>query len=235
MDFSDVGAFPKVRYRPVADLSHQAKISSSAHWKESMHSHQASKLGRCVLRLALAVAVIAPAIQDAEATDIDHPRADGVYEILICRGLCASETSPNVKVKGHIVLFAQPLSREVALRLDPHYLPARAREEPNGCYELAVQNDSSYTGYAGIIPYGVTGWRYWHGELVVSLYRSPDAGYDAAMRPTFNGFAGRGISWGAGAAEPSKPEAQTIVARHTGDADIELCEEWADRTRRRNR
>jgi len=200
-----------------------------------MYSHHASKVRMNVLQFALAVAVIASSVQDTEATDVDHLPADGVYEILICQGLCASASSPNVEVKGHIVLFAQPLSREVALRLDPFYLPGRAREEPNGCYELALQNGGSYTGYAGGKPYGVTAWYYWQNEIVVSLYRSPDAGYDATLRPTFNGFAGRGISWGFGEAEPSKPEAQTIVARRTGDANIALCEEWAVRTQHRNR
>lgn len=171
------------------------------------------------------------AVESPPTAVAGQPAVDGTYEIWICHGLCASADSTNVELKGHLVLFATPMDRKTALRLDHTYYPARPREEPNACYELSWQRRDHLSSYAGISPYGVTAWYVWRGDINVTLYHSPDAGYDATLQPTPGGLAGTGQSWGAGVAAPTKPDQQVIVARRTGDADMTLCETWATRER----
>ena len=189
-----------------------------------------------IARNALATALLGASVslmakESPSTAEAGPPAVDGTYEIWICHGLCASADSVNVELKGHLVLFASPMDRKTALGLDHTYRPVRPHEEPNACYELSRPRHDHLSGYAGITPYGVTAWYAWHGDIIVTLYHSPDAGYDAMLQPTPGGLAGKGQSWGAGVAAPTTPDQQVIVARRTGEADMTLCETWAARAR----
>jgi hypothetical protein len=183
--------------------------------------------------LALALGILGSAgMSRAEAVQLSEPPIPGTYEILICRGLCASATSPNVVVRGHVVLFARALDRRTVERLDDAYGPTTAGERPNGCYELEPVHPGGvpgYIGYAGTVPFGVTGWYPWDGSVVFALYHSPDAGYDAVVKPFAGGLFGQGRSWGVGAAAQGPADADTVVARRTGEAELALCEQWSAR------
>jgi hypothetical protein len=166
-------------------------------------------------------------IAPVRAKDAESASATGTYEILVCDGLCASSDSPNVIVQGHVVLMDAALDRQTVKRLDSSYFPSVHGEQPNGCYELTRVHQDDHAGLAGVTPFGITGWYHWDDAVNFSLYHSPDAGYLATVKPSFDGLFGHGGSWGVG---PSTP--QIIVARRLGDADVRWCEEWAARERK---
>lgn len=197
-------------------------------WMVFFHMGRAEKLPTLMISIGLATGLA----RNAGATDVTPLPASGTYEILICRELCASSNSPNIEVKGHVVLLSSPLADQVVKTMDGSYSPTRSPEEPNGCYELTRPHISGYHGYAGIAPFGITAWTYQDGTLTFALYHSDDAGYLAIVKPTPGGLFGKGLSWGAGVAAPAKSGSEIIVARRTGDADIRLCQEWSTRAQR---
>lgn len=181
--------------------------------------------------LMLCIVGLANSSSTAGAADVAGSAIAGTYEILICRGVCASSNDANVLVKGHVVLFAGGLDDATVKRLDPSYYPSTPHERPNGCYELVRAQKVDRAGYAGISPFGITGWYYREDAVAFGLYHSPDAGYEAIVKPTSGGLSGHGTSWGAGAAAPTEPDIQTVLARRVGDSDVRSCEQWSVRDR----
>lgn len=91
---------------------------------------------------------------------------------------------------------------------------------PNACYVLARQARADT--YAGIDDVGTTRWTpLADGSITISLFRSPDAGYDAKLSLTTDGFRGRGTSRGWGVAADSP--ADSIVGRRIGPPELMRC------------
>ena len=65
------------------------EISMATHWDQ---------MNRLLLVFFLTICFAT----SAKATEGGLPSVAGTYEILICRGLCASSDSINVEVRGHV-------------------------------------------------------------------------------------------------------------------------------------
>jgi hypothetical protein len=159
----------------------------------------------------------------------DEPFA-GTYEIEICRGECAATGSSDVLSRGYLVLadsvyaWAQiPEAAQAYYEAHDFVLTViRAGRAPNACFVLdRGQTDETY---AGITPVGVTVWRPIEdsGNLEVSLFHSPDAGYVATIAVAGGRLHGRGRSWGAGDWHVDLPD-NGIQGRRIGPPEWDRC------------
>ncbi|MFL5540877.1 MAG: RCC1 domain-containing protein [Longimicrobiaceae bacterium] len=144
----------------------------------------------------------------------------GTYRIAICRGPCEPDDTTHALAWGVLVLAHAPI--------DPHGLPdytheiaAEGREPYNACFSL-VQARHAGT-LAGVEPAALTRWEKGRGGPVrLLLVRSPDSGYEAALRPTPDGLRGRGHSWGIDMGPVQLPD-DSLAARRTGPPDPSVC------------
>jgi hypothetical protein len=148
----------------------------------------------------------------------------GTYEIELCRGGCAN----GRLVHGYLVLLDQPI--------DPALFPAPAWRDlagsyvylersgpPNGCYALS-RTSGAPGSFAGIDSIGLTHWTLSFREPLakLSLYRSPDAGYDIYIGQSAGNLLGRGGSWGFGHWRPDRL-VDVVRGRWVGPADPRRC------------
>lgn len=171
------------------------------------------------LMVTLSCALTARASQAGETNQMPF---DGVYEILICKNVCTSASDENVMVKGHLVLFSTAMEPRDIDRYGPVLFPGRPGL-PNACFVLEKVNKHPYTGYAGIEKSSLTMWSRVSGGVSFALYHSPDAGYEVTAEHTAKGLQGKGISWGAGVAEPKNASPDMVFARWIGEADVTQC------------
>jgi hypothetical protein len=159
--------------------------------------------------------------------------APGTYDILICKDPCTFASTSNVLVRGSLILEAQPFQPpnlpESALR--PPYsgpfgigdLLLRRGAAANACFVLETLKRNQ-TG-AGLIPIGFPAWSQVGNTIAFRLYASPDAGYEASVTLTGEGFRGTGSTSGVGdgGTPPSSWTPDVIVGRRTGSADRSIC------------
>jgi hypothetical protein len=146
---------------------------------------------------------------------------------------CTFASTSNVLVRGSLILEAQPFQPpnlpESALR--PPYsgpfgigdLLLRRGAAANACFVLETLKRNQ-TG-AGLIPIGFPAWSQVGNTIAFRLYASPDAGYEASVTLTGEGFRGTGSTSGVGdgGTPPSSWTPDVIVGRRTGSADRSIC------------
>ena len=130
-----------------------------------------------------ALSVSLSACGDSSANRVDESRIlePGTYQIEICRGDCIQPLA-----RGFLVLFDQPM--------DPKAFPDSALDNtffesgtgewtfPVACFALS-KRDAAANTYAGLVPFGITRWAGPSDSAQsITLYRSPDAGYDLLVR-----------------------------------------------------
>jgi hypothetical protein len=172
----------------------------------------------------MAASAVAACLVVSFAGAVDPVPVAGTYEISICKGSCPATGDENVLVKGHLVLFPTQLTDRDVARLESLHVSSSHVDQPDGCFTLERLPGRTYRGYAGIDAAGLTNWSIESDELTFALYRSPDAGYKVTAQRSTTGFAGTGMSWGAGVAAPTAPGPEDVVARRIGDADMKHCE-----------
>ena len=186
-------------------------------------------------KVPAAVLVLA-ALSTLASPPVSQVPVAGTYELLICRDGCGSRDKARAYIRGTLVLASGALSFDSAStrarrRLMQAFLfygpPLRIGHadrlpDPNGCFVL-TSVDTSTDSYAGIDRVGLLLWRLDGASRVIfELYRSPDAGYDVAVRATGDALAGVGESWGAGAAATSAPR-DSVVGWRIGPPSAARC------------
>ena len=187
---------------------------------------------RTVLWLYLVMAIACRAT-DSRGTPLDRSRMQvgaGTYTLHLCRVICDAAHPRNEIRSGWIVLDTAAVDLalfpdSIQQALKDGYLFMRHEGTGNGCFRLRTTR-LEVESYAGITPGGLLHWERPAGGDSVSfaLYRSPDAGYEVAVRPTPTGFRGQGHSWGVGAAEVDYPE-DIVVGAYVGPPQLERCAE----------
>jgi hypothetical protein len=138
----------------------------------------------------------------------------GTYAFQLCRTRCTAEDGALSYHQGKLVLLDSALSTR----------PFLQQEYANACFEFEA-GGGRQDSYAGIQRAGLTHWRRMENapdQIIVTLYRSPDAGYDASLQAVGRDLRGAGRSWGAGAAEIHAP-ADSVLALYIGPPDAEWC------------
>jgi hypothetical protein len=174
-------------------------------------------------RAVMVLCTVALSMTPAYADDAGESPLAGTYDVLICQGPCSFDDTANAVVTGTLVLLPHTLTRSEANRIDRSYDPFLSRSEANGCYTLDRVQGRRYNGYANTRGPALTAWSYRENQLHVSLFRSPDSGYEAVMHASEDGLSGIGQSWGAGVAEPKDRSKDYVIARPAGAADIARC------------
>jgi len=177
-----------------------------------------------ILLLAALLLIVGCVARPVDALEAAPLLVSGTYKILICKKLCSATDKENVVVEGDLVLFAEKLEQKNFDRFDRNrFNHHRPGEAINGCFTLRTLVKGQT--YAGIEEIGLTSWSPHEDKLTFALFHSPDAGYEVEVKHTSEGFAGTGVSWGAGASAPSDDERgpDIVIARRTGDAALTRC------------
>jgi hypothetical protein len=156
------------------------------------------------------------------------PTPAGTYQVSICRDVCAADGS-NLLVTGILVLAPQPFTLERLseagqrhLRQSNPWMLVAVREsdrEPNACFAPERRPDAS--GIARAMKAGITSWSSGEDGIIVLLWVSPDAGYDAVLRPDGRDLRGSGFVWGMGGGYREITE--RVTATYLGQPDLDRC------------
>lgn len=176
----------------------------------------------CLVKVA-SVGSAALMLSSAQAAGQPLETPAGTYEIRICKTACVAGEDEGVVVKGHVVLFSAVLDKQEIARIPSASLRYVPNNAPNACFVLEKMSGRDYKGYAGIDESGFTAWSVTDDQPKLSLFRSPDAGYQVSLRPTTKGFEGEGTSWGAGVAAPPERGPDFVVLQNVGKSDIRRC------------
>jgi hypothetical protein len=149
----------------------------------------------------------------------DTPGVTGTYELLICKSSCSFSNPQLAIARGRLVLSDSPLSTDEVKKTDRFHLSVPG-ERLRACFSGARPMHAET--YAFIGNSGATTWTLTNNLLRVSLYRSPDAGYEAELHVDGDILSGQGRSWGAGVAAP-RFGPDVIVGRRVGPPDISAC------------
>lgn len=188
--------------------------------------HENIRRSARLLALGCGVACV-PAASGIAQVPTAHPPA-GTYQVSICGGVCAADGS-NLLVTGILVLtpgaftlerLSEAGQRHLRQR-DPWLLVALSESdrEPNACFVLESRSDAS--SFAGSMPASITGWRSSDRGIAVMLWVSPDAGYEAVLRPDGPDLSGSGFIWGMGG--EYRQTTETVTATYVGQPDLERC------------
>lgn len=157
------------------------------------------------------------------------PTPAGTYQVSICEGVCAADGS-NLLVTGIVVLTPQTFTLDERLsetgqrhlrQSNPWLLVALSEtdREPNAC--LAPDSRPNASGIARAMKPGITGWRSSEEGIVVRLWVSPDAGYNAVLRLDGPDLRGTGFAWYTESEYHETTE--TITATYVGPPDLDRC------------
>ncbi|HST57459.1 MAG TPA: hypothetical protein VLK84_02150 [Longimicrobium sp.] len=160
------------------------------------------------------------------------PAADtpaGTYQVSICEGVCAADGA-NLLVTGIMVLTPQTftLARlseagQRHLRQSDPWMLVALREldrEPNACFALETY-PAAASSFASSMPTSITNWRSSEHRFAVLLWVSPDAGYEAVLRPDGPDLRGSGFVWGMGGRYREINE--MVTATYVGPPDLDRC------------
>jgi hypothetical protein len=176
----------------------------------------------------LAIVALCGAAHPANASPVDE--VAGTYELLICKSACSFSDPHNAFTRATVVLLDHALTRGERELIDPDYhppdrasapVPRRPPEfEMRGCFSL--KHLAKAQSFAQIKTTGATPWQFKDGTLRFELYRSPDAGYFVELERKGRLLGGKGVSFGAGVANPGYSD-DVVVGRRLRDADISVC------------
>lgn len=153
----------------------------------------------------------------------------GTYQVSICEGVCAADGA-NLLVTGILVLAPQTFTLDERLseagqrhlrQSNPWMLVALSEtdREPNACF--APDNRPNASGIARAMKAGITGWRSSEHGFAVRLWVSPDAGYNAVLRPDGPDLKGSVFIWGMGGEYREINE--MVTATYVGPPDLDRC------------
>jgi hypothetical protein len=165
-------------------------------------------------RLLAIVALCGPA-HLASATPLD--KVAGTYELLICKSACSFADPQNAFTRATVVLLDHTLPREERDLIDPYYHGSGVAK---GCFSL--KHLAKAESFAQIKTTGATPWQFKDGTLRFELYRSPDAGYFVELERRRGVLLGKGVSFGAGVANPGYSD-DVVVGRRLKGADTSVC------------
>ena len=143
----------------------------------------------------------------------------GSYEMLLCVGDCSIDEPDKAYIKGHLVIFDEPLDKDT-LELYWADFEATLGNPPTACFFFEQLKERSQS-FAGIIENGTTTWTRSEGSDAIefTVYRSADG--RTIIVGTFTGkqFKGKVITHHMGQLTAS----DTITARRIGKPDVKLC------------
>ena len=156
------------------------------------------------------------------------PTPAGTYQVSICGGVCAADGS-NLLVTGILVLTPQALPLERLSQAGQRHLRQSDRwmlvalsetdREINACF--APESRPAASGIARVMKAGITNWSSRDSGIAVLLWVSPDAGYDAVLRPDGPDLRGIGFEWDMESRYHQTTE--TIIATYVGPPDLDRC------------
>jgi len=176
----------------------------------------------------LAIVALCGTAHLANASPADE--VAGTYELLICKNACSFSDPQNAFTRATVVLHDRPLTREERELIDPDYRPPDRASTPvpprplefqlRGCFSL--KHLAKAQSFVQIKTTGATPWQFKDGTLRFELYRSPDAAYLVELERKGGLLVGRGVSFGAGVANPGYSH-DVVVGRRLKGADTSLC------------
>ena len=143
----------------------------------------------------------------------------GVYAIKVCEGFCTAD-GHTVYVTGHVVLFAGMI-RDIKGNAPLDIFPYQA----NGCFRLTRLREP----HPSLVGDQKSGYLRWKrnpkdGSIYFSLFPSPDAGYEAHLHESPQGWSGSGGSWYAIAARGSHPIKDAVIMTRLSSPAKEACQ-----------
>lgn len=148
----------------------------------------------------------------------------GSYEVIICTGDCNFDGNDNVILKGHFVIFDEPVDQDTQERLWAEFETNYGIPKPTACFELAPPDRDSTRGKPlgnlGANRNGFTTWRKRRdsGAVEITLFRSIDALCRIAVKKTGELFRGKATNMFMGRTESYK-----VTARRIGKPDVMFC------------
>ena len=145
----------------------------------------------------------------------------GTYELAVCRAApCRPSDSATAYATFTVVIY----DSLAAARID---MPRASYEvaPATGCFVRGHRRDVVPDSYAGISLREYFVWKADRGgDVLVPLFRSPDAGYVVRLRATAGGLAGTGTSYGFDFPGPAPVYPRdTVVAVRVGPPDRLYC------------
>lgn len=185
-------------------------------------------IGRSAKLLALGCGVACVPAASGMTQVPAAPTPAGTYQVSICGGVCAADGA-NLLVTGILVLAPQTFTLERLSDAGQRHLRERnvwllvaLREfdrEPNACF--APDNRPNASGIARAMKAGITDWRSSERGIEVLLWVSPDAGYEAVLRPDGPDLRGSVFIWGMGGGYREIDE--MVTATYVGPPDLDRC------------
>lgn len=187
-------------------------------------------IGRSARLLVLGCGVACvPAASTFAQVPTAHTPA-GTYQVSICDGVCAADGA-NSLATGIMVLTPRTFTLDERLseagqrhlrQSDPWLLVALREldREPNACFALEV-HPAAASSFASSMPGSITNWRSSERGIAVLLWVSPDAGYEAVLRPHGRNLRGSGFVWGMGG--EYREITETVTATYVGPPDLDRC------------
>jgi hypothetical protein len=117
----------------------------------------------------------------------------------------------------HLDLRRSPRSASPADGFGPHAPYPAARRE----FLRLETYPAAASSHAGSKPASITSWRSSEHGFAVLLWVSPDAGYEAILRPDGSNLRGSGFVWGMEGGYREIDEA--VTATYVGQPDLERC------------
>lgn len=188
-----------------------------------------TNIGRSVWFLMVGAGVACfPAVSAFAQGPAAHTPA-GTYQVSICEGVCAADGS-NLLVAGLLVLEPQTFALHERLseagqrhlrQSNPWMLVALSEtdRDPNVCFAPEIRPNAF--GLARAMKTGITGWRSSEHGIEVRLWVSPDAGYNAVLRPDGPDLRGSGFVWSMGGQYREIDE--MVTATYVGPPDLDRC------------
>jgi hypothetical protein len=147
----------------------------------------------------------------------------GTYSFTICRGACFDDSGARY-ASGQFVILDAPI-------LDPSGTPRRPFlqfDSANACFEIhdvKPRKDS----LVGLKQAGLTRWKFVESDtaITLSLFRSPDAGYEIILSTDNEGLHGTGQSWIALEGSTHFPT-DTVRATRISAADATRCSNFRE-------
>ena len=164
------------------------------------------------------------------SSPVPEPGPAGTYEVTVCRNACDRAGPGDTVATGYLVLEGERFAldevpdpaRTHVLRAGTLLARARAEDRPNACFVL--QRRPGSRSHAGLDRVGFTLWEVDSaGAVTLTLYQSPDAGYETTLTASGETLRGTGESWGRHLGQPLPVPGDSIQARRIGAPDRARC------------
>jgi hypothetical protein len=178
-----------------------------------------AKIAKTFIFLCMATILLVPDYASGQQNNFA-----GSYEMIICAGICSFESNDNVILKGHFVLFDEPIDQDMRDRLWAEFEASLGTSEPTACFEMAPPNIDGTRGKPrgnlGAYRNGFTAWRKRRDSSAVEfdIFRSIDARCQLRVEIT------ESLSRGKVTNEfMDMKEFYDVTARRIGKPDVNFC------------